>query len=435
MKTKKIIAAISVVALTVTMSGIMPATAGVLTSAKVTLESSNPGTDTTLSAAEAAGQTTLSVTSATGFKVGDKIRIEGGTAKAETLTITQVNDSDTDTLVVSSPLTTDHASGVAVQKVNTHTFKFTPNDVATPVKTIEFDYTYTNTAGTTNNDFITDSGDTTIATEGTHSNVPAGSATFTTNSLIVYTATTPAPITTAATMVFENINNPTGVTPSGNSYFVKITLKDSAGNKIDSVVVAYAIVPTDATSNVVVTASVDPTLTFTVAGVNAGTSVGVGSEIMDITSTATSIPFSTLPIGTPRKIAQKLTVGTNADDGYTVTIQENEDLKKTGSSTVIPDISSTNASPAAWSIGSAKGGFGYHTTDTSLGTGTANRFGPASTNLYAALTSTPLEVMYAPGPVSSSSEIHYIIYQVEITELQEAGDYTNVVTYICTPVF
>jgi hypothetical protein len=435
MKTKKIIAAISMVVLTISMTGIMPAVAGVLTSAKVTLTSSNPGTDTTLSALEAAGQTTLSVTSATGYKVGDQIRIDGGTAKAETLTISQVNDSDTDTVVVTSSLTTDHASGAAVQKVTTHTFTFTPKDIATPIKYIELDYTYTNVAGVTNNDFITDSGNTIIATEGTHTNVPAGSANFATNSLITYTVTTAVSVSGAMTMVINNVNNPTGVTPLSNSYQVKITLKDAAGNPTDSVVVAYAIVPTDATSNVVVTVSIDPTLTFTVAGVSAGTSLGVGAEAMDAASTATSIPFSTLPVGTAKKIAQKLTVGTSADDGYTVTIEENEDLKKTGSTTIIPDISATNASPAAWTIGTAKGGFGYHTTDVDLGTGTANRFGPATTNLYAALTSSPLEVMYANAPVSSSSEIKYIIYQVQITELQEAGDYTNVVTYICTPIF
>ena len=312
MKTKKIISFITVIALTVGMTGVMPAMAGILTSAKVTLTSSNPGTDTTLSGAEAAAQTTLSVTSATGYKVGDQIRIDGGTAKVETLTINQVNDSDTDTVVVSSGLTTSHASAAVVQKVTTHTFTFTPEDNATPVKYIELDYTYTNTAGSTNTDFTTDTGDTMIATEGSHTNVPAGSASFTTNSLITYTVTTATAVSGAMTMVINNVNNPTGVTPAGNGYLVKVTLKDAASATIDSVVVIYAIVPTDATSNVVVTASVDPTLTFTVTAVNAGVTVGAGSETMSITSTATTIPFSTLPVGTAKKIAQKIKLKTIA---------------------------------------------------------------------------------------------------------------------------
>jgi hypothetical protein len=50
----------------------------------------------------------------------------------------------------------------------------------------------------------------------------------------------------------------------------------------------------------------------------------------------------------------------------------------------------------------------------------------------------PVEVMYHTGPADGSTPnkgLANVAYTTEITELQEAGDYENTLTYICTPQY
>ena len=50
----------------------------------------------------------------------------------------------------------------------------------------------------------------------------------------------------------------------------------------------------------------------------------------------------------------------------------------------------------------------------------------------------PLEVMSHNGPVyggTTGSGLARVAYTIEIKTLQEAGDYSNVLTYVVTPKF
>lgn len=170
-------------------------------------------------------------------------------------------------------------------------------------------------------------------------------------------------------------------------------------------------------------ATVNPTLSATIAGMASGSTIG--SVTTNIATTATSVAFSNLQIGSIKIGAQQLTITTNAVAGYTVTIQQDHDLMKTNG-TSIPAVSATNASPAAWPGGIVDARFGYHTTDTTLCTGTTNRFSADDT--YAALTSSPLEVSCNTGP--ASSEVTKVVFKVEDEAKQAAGNYANNVTYI-----
>ena len=80
---------------------------------------------------------------------------------------------------------------------------------------------------------------------------------------------------------------------------------------------------------------------------------------------------------------------------------------------------------------------GLHTDDSDLNS--LGGYDDFSTNLFAGLNSTdPMPIMHHNGPSDGSTEDKgavNVIYQAEIGSLQEAGDYENTLTYICTPTF
>ncbi len=173
-----------------------------------------------------------------------------------------------------------------------------------------------------------------------------------------------------------------------------------------------------------------PSLVVAIAGVNSG--VTVAGVTTTVTSTATGMGFGSLTVGdgSPNIAAQTVTVTTNASGGYTTTAQQNQNLTSDNSDS-IGTVTGTNASPAAFGTGVTTGRFGYHTTDSSLCSGTSGRFSVDDT--YAALDITPYEV--ACSLTTASSEVTTIVYKLVIGTLQEAGNYQNVVTYITTATY
>jgi len=170
-------------------------------------------------------------------------------------------------------------------------------------------------------------------------------------------------------------------------------------------------------------------LTFTLSGLAAGTDVD--GTLVDVSSQSSVVPFGSLPLATEYTAAQRLTVDTNATDGYQILMFADSQLINTYGQNINP-ITGTNASPVSWSTGCASGAvscFGYHLTDSTL-SGGSTRFAPPDT--YAQLDTVPLEVMYSSVPVNESSDI---LYKVEITDQQPSGDYQTNLTYIAVPVF
>lgn len=173
-----------------------------------------------------------------------------------------------------------------------------------------------------------------------------------------------------------------------------------------------------------------PSIVVSIAGVSSGVLVG-GLTTTD-TSTSTTMGYGSLTIGdgSPNIAAQTVTVTTNATGGYTATVQQDGDLR-TNVGDSIPVVSGTNASPAAFGTGVTTGRFGYHTTDSTLCTGTTGRF--SSDDTYAALTLAPYEIACSTGPVTN--EATSIVYKLVIGSLQEAGNYQNILTYIATATY
>lgn len=180
-------------------------------------------------------------------------------------------------------------------------------------------------------------------------------------------------------------------------------------------------------SNTATAATASPTLSVSIAGVSLGTVLA--GETTTISTTSTAMSFSTLPVGSAVVAAQSITVTTNATGGYTTTLQQDGDLRNPTNS--IPALAASNASPAVWPISVSTGEFGYHTTDSVLCTGTGGRF--SSNNSYAAATSTPTEV--ACNTTEVNSEQTYLIYKLQIGSLQQAGTYSNNITYITTAIY
>jgi hypothetical protein len=203
----------------------------------------------------------------------------------------------------------------------------------------------------------------------------------------------------------------TGLSPS-TTYAIKVKARYAADTET-----AYSVSASAATTG--------PTVSVSFSGVSSGTTIA--SATTTVTSLANSISYGSLILNTTAVAAQTITVSTNATGGYTTTIVQDGNLRKTNGDN-IAGTTGSNASPTAWPTGITNGYFGYHTTDSTLCTGTTSRF--SSDNTYAAATTTPSEIICSTGPVTN--EQTSLVFKVEIGSLQAAGDYSDTLTYITT---
>lgn len=213
---------------------------------------------------------------------------------------------------------------------------------------------------------------------------------------------------------------------------------DIAGSMPDSGQVRVAII-----DQVTVTASVDTSLTFTVAGVNPGLTVNGSATTTSATTTSTALPFGTLPIGPSRMLAHDIAVVTNASAGYTVTVVQTGPLQSTTGATIDGFINGSDTNtPTAWQGPSGliadPDTYGHWalTSDDATITARTSQFG---SDQWVAPSTTPIAIMGHTGPsdgTTSGSGAARIGYQAAISALQEAGDdYTTTLRYVVTPVF
>jgi hypothetical protein len=170
-------------------------------------------------------------------------------------------------------------------------------------------------------------------------------------------------------------------------------------------------------------------LTFTINGVPSGTTTaGVTTTA---STTADGVRFGSIPLGSDVIAAQRLVIDTNATDGYRVYKYARSGLID-GRGNSIANITSTNNAPAGWASACSSSGtgcVGYHTTDGTL-SGGSTRFAP--TDAYAALHTTPQEIMYS---AQKTVDTHDVVYRASVTALQPAGEYATDVAYIAAPAF
>ena len=260
-----------------------------------------------------------------------------------------------------------------------------------------------------------------------------------TDQAIPANATSTIKIGTNASGGVNQINNPS----TAGSYKILIETKDASDALIDSADAMVAII-----DDVTVTATVSATLTFTVSAVGSKeTNQGVNGAWNDATSTATTLAFGTLTVNSSSTMAQDLAVTTNASDGFTVNIFQDQNLTSAGSDDIdcFQDsscVAYTSASAWAAPAGTLDtegtyGHFGITSQDATLGTTCANDY--YGNDLWAGLTgTTQAEVMCHTGAADGSTAdkgATRVGFNIEISALQEAGDYTNTLTYIATPTY
>ena len=195
-------------------------------------------------------------------------------------------------------------------------------------------------------------------------------------------------------------------------------------------VIDSSAAPISGTSTYPSLATGGTTLTFEIGGIS--TSTATAGVTTSITTSSSDVPFGSLLISTPVTGAQRLTVSTNASQGYEIYAYQQQGLIGEGVAEITP-VSGTNASPTGWSAGCAAtstGCYGYH-TDESVLAGGSTRF--AADDTYAQFSSTPEEVAYSAGPADNRETD--MVYKVEAGAQQAAGDYSGGVVYIVVPTF
>jgi len=202
------------------------------------------------------------------------------------------------------------------------------------------------------------------------------------------------------------------------------------------------------TEGVTLTATVDETLTFTIAGVSsANCDTTGGTEIANTSSTAVNYDsIGTLSPDTFYDGCQLLTAGTNASGGYSATVQTTS-LPTSGSNTIAKGncngaCSDTNSNP--WSA-STSNGYGYcmkdevgdaaTTVDAEWGT---NNCG-AGTQHFRTIANVggaqPAQAIMSSAGATTNNDESEIGFRLSFDSGQAAGTYTWTVVYICTPTF
>ncbi|MES2749529.1 MAG: hypothetical protein V4606_03990 [Patescibacteria group bacterium] len=195
---------------------------------------------------------------------------------------------------------------------------------------------------------------------------------------------------------------------------------------------------------VIVTAAVDTSFTFTVAGLGGGTDVN--SVVTTGTSTATTIPFGSLTAGNASSAAQQLSVSTNSSYGFAVTVTADQQLTSSAGADIDGFIDGVyTTTPVEWASPTESisdedtwGHWGITSNDETFGLSDPFNVGGAG-NRFVSASTTPVQVFRHDGPADGLTQDvgrASVAYQVEISALQEAGtDYTATLTYVATPVF
>jgi len=169
-------------------------------------------------------------------------------------------------------------------------------------------------------------------------------------------------------------------------------------------------------------------LSYTATGIGQGTSLeGV---VTDVDTSGDRVSFNNLLLSNQAEAAQRFTVTTNGENGYQLFVYERQNLLS-GSGYAIQPLSFPNDSPNAWPLDPTPSAWGYHTSDETLSGSSPSRF--AADDTYARFESSAAEISYSPVPVENTTVD--LIYRLEVSEAQEAGEYETEIVYILVPTF
>ncbi|GAB4219269.1 MAG: hypothetical protein Fur009_4610 [Candidatus Microgenomates bacterium] len=229
-------------------------------------------------------------------------------------------------------------------------------------------------------------------------------------------------------------------------YTINVKTRDGSNNTLDESNIKVAVI-----EGVLVSATVQETLSLIVAGVSSSTSTC--GQTTDVTTTATSIPWGIISsFGAFQEAAQTVTVSTNAASGYNVKIEENDQMGKDGitctgantgeanqciQDTICDNNSCTESTSDEWT-NTSKYGLGYSLANVSGTTAsfTYNESGRTfSAKQFAdqEASETKQTIMSSTSPAASNQI--YVCYRLNVSATQPAGYYFNKVRYTATASF
>lgn len=251
--------------------------------------------------------------------------------------------------------------------------------------------------------------------------------------------------------------NPTKTSAAGTADSWKVTIqsRDAGDVTLDNATVVMGTI-----ESVTVRATVDPTLTFTIAGIGNGSAVNTGNTTgcgqtettnSGITSTSTEVGLGVLGQvpGTNTKLpniaAQLLTVSTNAASGYSLVATSSGRLINPSTGFFLNSATTPQAFPV-------NNFFGFHACGLDTDTTYWNSTPTTACNSYITGSSDPicrygwptstgpiLLSSDAAGPVgntiSAGNGLTSVSYAATVDASVPPGEYTTVVTYVATPSF
>ena len=223
---------------------------------------------------------------------------------------------------------------------------------------------------------------------------------------ITYTVTTPVSVTAGLPLYLEF----SGLTNSSTlgAYTTNITTANVTPATIDGPTTSSTV--TLAATSTAVNVAVDKSLTFT----------------LDTTSFQLAMDPSLAALADQTQVIG-ITVLTNANSGYTLTVNDNATgLQSSGTgSPTIARASVGKANSLAWP---GAGRFGYTVTATGATADTA-----FASSKYAGYTSAGEQIASHSGPTGGTPDTITITDRVAIDYSTATGDYTDTVTYTVTP--
>lgn len=242
--------------------------------------------------------------------------------------------------------------------------------------------------------------------------------------LTLTNATGESPATATARKIA--INGITNSSTADTRFFLRFSTyanTDCATSPVDATTTSFIF-----TNGSTMSLTVDDALSFSVGAVASGQACD--GTTTTAASTATTIPFGTVTSAANAVVCQDLTAATNAAAGYTIYArsvgQPTNSLAQT-----IASHAGSNAAPTAFPAAGTEA-YGYTTNDTTLGTGTANRFTSPTQN-WAAMTTSNSELAYEPAGVTATT--YRIGHQVGVSLTTRPGTYTTTIIYTCTPTY
>ncbi len=257
------------------------------------------------------------------------------------------------------------------------------------------------------------------------------------------------PVASAGTAINEAVVMPGKIQLLKSGY-----TNDKASGEVANYVVSDRDVVISAfTKEVVLTAQVNASLGFKIAGLSAG--ANACGKPTTVASTPLAVNYGAPTVNTFVDAAQQLQVISSSSNGYAVTVQQNSNLARTGTSEdcvtgetggtikrdCIPNFGWSEATPLtaaasmAWTD-SAKTGFGYTMAKNSGDGSVAALFTGGNNGYYSRFsTGTPTAVFTSASTSAQDGDVFEMCYRLSLDAQNNAGVYNNYLTYTVTASF